>query len=209
MSALESLLRFPSVYSWFGKIAGRDSRGRYVREYIRPQTGQRVLDIGCGPGDVLAHLPAVDYLGIDISPEYIDRCRERYGARGRFRCEDLMQTELDCPGTYDLVTATGLLHHLTDEQAGRLLSIASQAQRPGGRLVTLDGCWVPEQSRLARLFLSLDRGKHIRTPKQYRALTEDHFLGVQTHVVHDLLRIPYTLFVMECTRPAVSQSQSA
>jgi SAM-dependent methyltransferase len=44
--------------------------------------GKSILDIGCGAGDFWEHLQArgiaCDYLGTDLSPEMIRRCRERF-----------------------------------------------------------------------------------------------------------------------------------
>ncbi len=41
--------------------------------------------------------------------------------------------------------------------------LARAALRPGGRLVTADGCYLDGQSRIARLLLKMDRGRHVRT----------------------------------------------
>jgi ubiquinone/menaquinone biosynthesis C-methylase UbiE len=44
--------------------------------------GRSVLDLGCGVGDFWEHLQrrgiACDYTGLDISPEMIKRCRDRF-----------------------------------------------------------------------------------------------------------------------------------
>src|SRR6266478_4841848 len=61
------LLSLPSVYRLFRTIVQGDGCRVYVSEYVRPVPGEKVLDIGCGPGDILENLPAVDYLGFDIN----------------------------------------------------------------------------------------------------------------------------------------------
>ena len=73
-------------------------------------------------------------------------------------------------GTFSLVMATGVLHHLDDERAARLYELARRALRPNGRLITYDGCFVPEQSKTARWLLSHDRGKFVRTREAYLRL---------------------------------------
>jgi hypothetical protein len=43
--------------------------------------------IGCGPADILDFLPAIDYIGFDANPKYIQEARKRYKDRGTFLCE--------------------------------------------------------------------------------------------------------------------------
>jgi cyclopropane fatty-acyl-phospholipid synthase-like methyltransferase len=175
-------------------------RARYVAEYVQPKPGNKVLDIGCGPGDILPFLPGVDYMGLDISSEYIEAAKKRFGSAGRFYCVDVGMTDLKGEqGRFDLVLATGVLHHLDDERAGQLFELARSALRSGGRLITYDGCYVPEQSRLARWMLSRDRGKYVRSREEYLRLASRSFARVESHVRHDLLRIPYTHLIMYCS----------
>jgi len=104
------------------------------------------------------------------------------------------------PASFDIVIAKGLVHHLDDVEARKLFAVGCEALKPGGRLVTFDGCFVPGQSRIARCLLSLDRGKYVRTEPEYLALARESFDTVISHVRHNLTRIPYTLQIMECTR---------
>jgi SAM-dependent methyltransferase len=149
---------------------------------------------------MLASLPGVEYLGIDISPEYIEAARNRFDAKGRFFCGDIGTATVELEkGTFDLVLATGVLHHLDDERAARLFELARLALRSDGRLITYDGCYVPEQSRMARWVLSKDRGKFVRSRDQYLRLASRCFSKVEPHLRHDLLRIPYTHLIMYCS----------
>ena len=199
---MKSILAIPALYSLFSKAIGGNYRARYVEEYVRPVPGSRVMDIGCGTGDILSFLPQVDYLGIDVDPHYIRWCQEHFGRSARFACQDVAQMEIEEPGTYDLVMATGVLHHLTDEQARRMLGLASRALKPEGRLVTFDGCWIPKQSWIARLLLHMDRGRFVRPVDGYLDLVSPFFGNIRSHIRHDLLRMPYTHLILECTCPS-------
>jgi len=75
------LLTLPSVYRLFSTIVLGDGYRIYISEYVRPVPGEKVLDIGCGPGDILENLPAVDYLGFDINPKYVEAAKKRFGHR--------------------------------------------------------------------------------------------------------------------------------
>ncbi len=194
-----ALLRSPAVFRLFKQIVLPD-RGNeiYVRDHVRVREGDRVLDIGCGVADVLDLLPAVDYHGFDLSQAYIDAASERYGDRGHFTCAAVSELGLGAlEGTCDVVLATGLLHHLDDEDALRLLRTARAALKPGGRFVTFDGVFTPDQGRLARWLVSLDRGRHVRRLEEYVTLAEQAFPEVTSHVYSDLLRIPYTHLILE------------
>jgi SAM-dependent methyltransferase len=195
---VRSLLSHPLVYSLFRRFVGRDSaRARYAREHLRVQPGQRVLDLGCGTGDILEVLPQVHYTGYDASPDYIGRARRRFGHRGAFHCAAI--DEGFSPGTgFDVVIAHGVLHHLDDGEAATLFRVARRALKPGGRLVTYDGCFIPDQPVLARFVVSLDRGRYVRTREAYERLARAEFDEVKSVVRHDLVRIPYTHLIMEC-----------
>jgi len=203
MARLQEVLAFPAAYRLLGRLIGRDSRSVYVAEYLKARPGERVLDLGCGPGDILRYLPACDYVGVDIDPGYVEAAQKRYGPRGTFRClpvEDFVVAE---PASFDLVMANGVLHHLDDEQAAAMLRVAAGALKPGGRLVTLDGCFVPGQSWVAKALLRMDRGKFVRERPAYEALARGSFARVEAVVRHDLLSLPYTLLIMTCRqRPA-------
>jgi len=194
-----SILSLPAAYRFFQWTVGHNRFWNiFLPEYVKPAAGERVLDIGCGPADVLARLRDVDYTGFDLSPEYIAAAKRRYGSRGRFFCGDVGRTSLG-QERFDLVLAGGVLHHLEDMEADRLFALARAALKPTGRLVTLDGCYVEGQSRIARWFLAHDRGTHVRTQEHYLRLAEIHFPKVEPYLRHDLLHIPYTHLILRCT----------
>ncbi len=152
-----------TVYRRFQHFVSGNHYARFVDDYLRPEAGQRILDIGCGPAAILEYLPDVEYVGVDISPKYIDFARRRYGNRGQFHCRRVCETSLNEWGTFDLVIAHGIVHHLDDNEASHLFQLAITALNHPGRLVTLDGCFVEGQSRVARQLLVWDRGQHVAT----------------------------------------------
>jgi SAM-dependent methyltransferase len=182
----------------FTAAIGGKFRTRYVAEYVRPNVGHRILDIGCGPGDILDFLPKVQYLGIDLDTRYITAARKRFGNRGEFRCESATETVLREPASFDIVMANGVLHHLDDSEVRKVLSMARLALKPAGRLVAHDGAFVAEQSAIEALLLKMDRGRFVRTPDQYVDLARKAFDDVEGVVRRGMLRSPYTHHIMTC-----------
>lgn len=171
-----------------------------MADYAKPAPKDKILDIGCGPADILDCLPEVDYTGLDISPEYISSAKERFGSRGRFCCGDVGLAAIEGEqGSFDLVMAIGVIHHLNDAQAGKLFELSRRVLRPGGRLVTFDGCYATKQSRIARWMLAHDHGKFVRTQDEYLRLASLHFPKVETFPRNDLLRIPYAHLILRCS----------
>jgi SAM-dependent methyltransferase len=203
MSALDRvsrLLRLPSVYSLFSRLVGKDFFRVYLTQHVRPKPGDRVLDLGCGPADILKFLHGFEFTGVDVSDRYIAAARKRFGARAQFVCTSVTSISPDGQfNGFSLVLATGLVHHLDDEQARAMFRLARLALRDGGCLVTLDGCFVEGQPKLARWLLEHDRGRFVRTKSHYERLASESFLRVEAYLVHNLLRVPYSHLIMRCS----------
>lgn len=200
---LHAVLSHPRIYDFLQNILGaKRSRNKLIRDHIRPRAGDRILDIGCGTGELFSQLPeGLHYVGFDLSEPYITAARQRH-QHARFECMDVADyqvTDTDVQGA-DLVLAIGILHHLDDDRARALMRTAKGALKPGGRFISLDGTYVEGQSAIAHALISRDRGKSIRTPDAYRALAEAEFEAVNARVREDMLYVPYTHYIMECVR---------
>lgn len=201
-SGWRSLLSLPGVYSFCQNLVGSArSRQEMIEKYIRPEQGIRILDLGCGPAAILDDLPdSVYYVGVDLSKEYIDAARQKYGNRGTFYCLPVESMEVSGLSGFNLVMGLGVLHHLDDSQARRFFAVAAKALKENGRCLTVDPCLVPGQHPAARLLIRMDRGQHVRTVKGYAALAESAFSKIAQDIRHDILRVPYTHNIMESAR---------
>jgi SAM-dependent methyltransferase len=206
-SGVRSALARPAVYELWSRIVGGDrSRRAVIDRYVRPRPGERVLDLGCGPGELVALLPReISYFGVDTSPQYIARARERFGDRAEFEIGDA--TKFRAAGRrFEVVLVFGVLHHVDDGEAEGLVSAARAVMADGGRLVTIDPVYAPGQSLVARAIIGRDRGQHVRDAEAYERLAATAFQAVHTTVRDDLLRIPYSHCILECSVPSPSQT---
>jgi SAM-dependent methyltransferase len=189
------------AYKLFRNWVGPEEFLQYiVTQWQRAEPGMRVLDLGCGTGDALLRLPAVDYEGHDMNPEYIQLCRQRFGDRGTFVVTDLAHDEVPHVAQFDLALLFGVLHHLDDDACERLLRMAHKALKPGGRLVTLDGVFHHGQGTWSRFMVARDRGRFVRQEQAYLDLAHRVFPKVNHEICEGRIRIPYSHIIMECIR---------
>ena len=202
-SGVRTILAVPSVYSFFQRIVGADAASDWMLKHAcRVTPGMRVVDIGCGPGDIVSTLPAVEYVGVDISEEYIAQATATHGDRAVFRA-GTARVLLDEPRAFnaDLVMCMGVLHHLEDDEVKEVLDVAMQLLKPGGRFVAIEPSYLIKQSGLSKWIMSKDRGQSIRTDARWREIAQrTPFHTVQVSVLTALLRIPYIHVVIEGRR---------
>lgn len=199
-NGVRAVLSHPRVYSSFQSLMGAHKfRTNFVSQFVRPFSGMAILDIGCGPADILAYLPIVNYWGFDISEGYIAQARNTFGTRGHFHCKQLQVDDLNGLPKFDVALSIGLLHHLDDPVALNVLLLAYQALKPGGRLLTVDPCLDPAQSSIARFLVRNDRGQNVREKSGYEALALGVFKAPKVEVRHQAW-IPYTHCIMECEK---------
>jgi SAM-dependent methyltransferase len=196
ITGLYKLVTISTVYRalMFGLGANR-ALSRYA-EILSAKPGMKMLDVGCGPANILPYLPEVDYTGIDLNERHIAFARQRYGDKGRFVVGDAATELGQESGTFDLISVSALLHHLSDDQAANLFRSLRPLLKPDGRIVTIDNVWLPQQRGSVKLINRMDSGLNIRTPEHYARLLDGLSFELQTLTLNNLLRIPYDHFIM-------------
>lgn len=106
--------------------------GEELTELADVRPGERVLDVGCGTGQLTARLAELgaDVLGIDSSPAMVEAARKAYPTIS-FEVADVV--ELDIDSGFDLVFSNAVLHWV--KRAQTAANAMATALRPGGRLV--------------------------------------------------------------------------
>jgi ubiquinone/menaquinone biosynthesis C-methylase UbiE len=112
---------------------------RVAREVVPPQPGWQVLDVGCGTGTGLeAYADAgCTVTGLDASEAMLARAAARLGDRADLHLA--AGDRLPCDGgTFDLVTATMVVHSVPIEDRAGLLSEMARVAKPQGTLLITD-----------------------------------------------------------------------
>jgi len=120
-----------------GSTARRQRRlAELVLAAISPDTGQVLLDVGCGKGgmaNLIGRLaPGACVIGVNIDRHQLAIARRRPVPRVGFTTGDAERLPL-ATGTFDTVYAVEVLSHIGDKKA--LCGELARVLRPGGRLV--------------------------------------------------------------------------
>jgi SAM-dependent methyltransferase len=113
-------------------------------EALRPQEGERWLDVGCGAGNVaeLAAGAGARVTGIDLSPRLIEVARARAKAAGydiEYRVGDAENLDVEDASFDKVVSSVAMIFAPDHDAAARELA---RVTRPGGRLAI--SAWTPE-----------------------------------------------------------------
>jgi 2-polyprenyl-3-methyl-5-hydroxy-6-metoxy-1,4-benzoquinol methylase len=150
----------------FIRTQGRNLRPRIMASIhlaaLRP--GMRILDIGCGRGEVVLHCGrlGMEALGVDYSQHAIDLAESTRAThslldqeRMQFICDDFKSSRIK--GPFDRIFLLDLVEHLNDKQLAELFKACSLLLKPDGAMVihTLPNKWLYDVTydRIVRLFM--------------------------------------------------------
>lgn len=120
-------------------------RRSLARAALRAETGQRVLDVGCGPGYYVTELlsevgPEGSVVGLDSSADMLAIARRRAAGMGNAEFVEGQATNLPSEdGEFDRVISVQVLEYVEDTSAA--LAEIFRVMTPGGRVVVWDSDW--------------------------------------------------------------------
>lgn len=198
----KDILAIPQLYTLWQRFVGDYKLRRiYCRDFIKAKEKDRILDIGCGPASMVKYMPEnIDYVGFDDSEAYIEKAKKLFPDTNNyaFFCERVNFAK-DFEQKFDIIMANAILHHLDDNEAEKLISFAAKNLKEKGRFLTLDGCFVDNQSFIKTWLLKNDRGKFVRTKDEYFKLFSKYFNDIKVTIRENLYNIPYTIIIFECS----------
>lgn len=153
-------------------------RRRLVREALAAQPGERILDVGCGPGFYLGEV--LEQVGPDGQVDGVDASRPMLAMAARrnaehpnaaFHLGDATALPVETAG-YDGAVCVQVLEYVSD--VARALAELRRVVRPGGRVVLWDVDWSTvswhsaDPGRCARILAAWD--EHLAHPALPRTL---------------------------------------
>jgi ubiquinone/menaquinone biosynthesis C-methylase UbiE len=172
-SWLSELVFFPTVRACQEEIV-RWQRQRNGGTY-------RLLDVGCGTGNLLATLAADPYaaalVGLDYSTEMVSRAQAKLTALGTSAAPEVVQGDAEHlpfdAASFDVLTCCHSFHHYPHQAA--VVREFCRVLRPAGALILIDGFrdnvigWVLFDVFVARI----ERHVHHAAWSEIRRLVED------------------------------------
>jgi 2-polyprenyl-3-methyl-5-hydroxy-6-metoxy-1,4-benzoquinol methylase len=190
--------KIAETWDWFSQ--GEPERyfsihsGAAIAERLEHEVGlrgKRLLDFGCGRGDLLATLYAhgIAAQGLEFSEESARTTSDRFVGEPLFQGVAASPSEL-ADGSFDVILLVEVIEHLLDEQIPPTLAEVRRLLAPGGRVVVTcpnDENLANETTRCPDCGAVYHRWQHMRSlnPASISALFEAHgFRTVQATGVY-------------------------
>lgn len=177
----------PAAQRWNARRYGDVARfvtdlGMPTVELLAPQSGERILDLGCGDGPLTAKLAALgcEVVGVDGSPAMVAAARAM-GLDARVMDGQALEFESE----FDAVFSNAALHWM--KQGAAVVEGVRRALKPGGRFVGEFG----GRDNVAAIVAALNAARARRNlpaldpwfnpgPEDYAELLEEHGFHVDT-----------------------------
>ena len=153
-SAYVAPLRYRALTRFYDLVVATTTRSREwiarVATIAAVRPGERVLDVGCGTGTLLAHLERSGGIlfGVDADTEALALARSKAGAAGSVFARGFAQRLPFPEAAFDVVVSSLFFHHLGSKTKHEVLQEIRRVMHPEARLVIAD--WGLPASRLSR-----------------------------------------------------------
>ena len=189
---LLNILQGPFVYNLQQNIFGANDLKRSVIESeVDLLEIKTVLDLGCGIGDSTRLFENFDinYLGIDLSKSRIDY------AKNNFKSEKNMFKQISVQAfqaeeVFDLVLCFGLIHHLSETEAIKLIKEINRKELKFKKIIFLDPVKVKRQGIIATIFHKLDIGQNIKTQEGYKKYFKNFNIKSEIVYSNKIIKLP-------------------
>ena len=172
--------------------------GASLVDLLDPRPGERILDVGCGSGELAQTISekGADVVGIDADPQMIQKAAAGF-PNITFRCTDASKLEEEASSSlgrpFDAIFSNAALHWVTDAEAS--VAGMSGLLKPGGRFVVEFGgrgnvqCIVAASIDVVRRQVpgtaSSSSPWYFPSIAEYASLLEAHGIEVESAILYD------------------------
>ncbi len=158
---------YPRAYDLIQVLATGGFMKKIANELEELQ-GKRVLDIGCGTGNLAKWFRFKDYTGIDPNKSYIQKAKEKFPEL-EFRVTDAATDPLPSR-VYDYAVLINVLHHLTDKQVAKLFLNLNKAKIKKN-VIVVESYPV---GLIGSILKKMDEGDNFRSHSELNSLLKKH-----------------------------------
>jgi ubiquinone/menaquinone biosynthesis C-methylase UbiE len=170
-------------YDLLHRVSGLATVHREMVALAALRGGRRVLDVGCGTGNLLRATGKrhrdVELAGVDPDPKMLARAASKTRKAGlTVRLDRGFAQELAFPdGSFDVVFSSLMLHHLDTSSKDEMLGEVRRVLRPDGVLVLADMTGEAAAQRIAASGFTVE-------PTRVRKLRMFGEIGIEVARVH-------------------------
>lgn len=128
-----------------------------LAQLIQLKPGERLLDVGCGPGNLLQLIqkkhPKNKLVGLDVDPDSLKIAQKNLPQTTFHESSAIKIPEPDA--SFNVVTSTLMFHHLKTDEKKQMLKEVYRVLKPGGQFYLFDFC--KPTSWFGRFFVKLFR----------------------------------------------------
>lgn len=176
MNALLSQTRFPRAWLLAQRlIGGTPDKQRLALQHYSGQ--RRILEIGCSVGniaDVFRDKGDIHYTGVDIDEPALSVARDRFAGDDRFvftnaPLDDFIAQAMQ----WDYVLIAGVLHHVDEDDARKMVRDCAALTAPGGCLVVSEPVPLRPNDGLAfKVIHKVEQGQFLRETDALAAMVD-------------------------------------
>jgi arsenite methyltransferase len=175
---------------------------RATRELLGLRSGESVLDVGCGPGFLLAEMAGEvgalgRIVGVDVSADMLALANKRCAEQNNISLQDANALSLPfADATFDVVVSTQVYEYVAD--IAMALKEAARVLRPGGRMLIVATDWESsvwnssDDARMARVLEAWrEHGANSRLPRSLPKRLQDAQLTLERVAVIPIINLEY------------------
>ncbi len=183
MRSTEVATAYQEIADWFDASRNKSLfEAPYLEKVVALAPGQRLLDLGCGPGEPMAAFfiaKGFAVTGMDIAPRMIELAQARF-PDADWRVGDMRTA--DFGGSYDVILGWDSFFHLTGDEQRAMIAKFGRHAAPGAVLLFNTG---GADGTSYGVMQGHDIHHASLAPEEYKSLLETPGFKVIVHTVED------------------------